>query len=296
MLERVLRLMVCPVCHASLDRNFPQGKTGGRLRMADLSCRACHAEYSIQEGVGLFAEPVERGAEWRPDPGLLSEEPDEEHWQAYLKSLPSEVPRAYEAAGAAIQSVAVQVSGLVVDLATCRGHVLRPAAGRSGSQQLLLGTDPELSRLYATQAALKRERHYTHVSLIEMDGTRWPLRDAAASAVISFYGPSILPEGRLLLREVGRVLRPGAPFVFSTLLTREGTLTLRQAARKGVHELLTERRLRTGMARNGLEVEDWTVLAGGKAWAHAPFDPLPLEGDPWEHVLVRAHRSLRTGR
>ena len=292
MLERVLRLLVCPLCHGSLDREFPERRSGGRIRAAELRCRACQATFSVQEGVGLFAEPTSRGTEWRPDPGLLREGPDEPFWQAYLASIPPEVVRAYDRATEAIAQAAVAVSGLVVDLATCRGHVLRPAAARSGTQQLLLGTDPELPRLYATQAALKRERRYTNVSLIGMDGTRWPLRDASVQGAISFYGPSILPSGRRLLGEVGRALRPGAPFVFATLLTGERTLTLRQAARKGTAELLTDRRLRAELRRQGLVLESWEVLAQGPAWRHSPYDPIPLEGDPWQHVLVRTHRAL----
>lgn len=259
--------------------------------MAELCCRGCKQTYSVQEGVGLFAVPREAGMEWRPDPGLLEQVPDERRWAEYLAGLPPEVPQAYRVAEEALVQGALEVSGLVVDLATCRGHVLRPLAARSGAHQLLLGTDPEVSRLYATQAALRRERRYTNVSLIEMDGGRWPLRDAGASAAISFYGPSILPAGRKLFREAARALRPGAPFLFATLLTRSGTLTLRQASRRGMAELLTETRLKQALARAGFQVESWEVLAEGSSWDRTQMDPLPVAGDPWQHVLVRTHLS-----
>lgn len=260
--------------------------------MAELRCRKCRAVYAVEEGVGLFSAPRKVGLEWRSDPGLLTRPPDERLWANYLASLPPEVPAAYEAASREIVGTAVGLDGLVVDLATCRGHVLRPLAARSGAHQMLLGTDPEVARLYATQAALRQERHYTNVSLMEMDGTRWPLRDAGVSGVISFYGPSMLPHGRRLLREVARVLRPGAPFLFSTLLTDAGTLTLRSATRQGTGELLTEPRLKTALSRCGLQLERWEVLAEGDAWGRTAYDPLPVAGDPWKHVLVHTHRRL----
>lgn len=292
MLERVLRLLVCPLCGGPLDRDFPQGKLGGRVRVAELTCRSCRSPFSIREGVGLLASPREEGAEWRVDPGLVHDEPDVERWSTYLESLPPEVPRAYDRAATGIVDAAKEVSGLIVDLATCRGHVLRPLAAESGSHQLLLGTDPDASRLYGAQAALKHERRYTGVSLIEMDASRWPLREGAASAAISFYGPSILPNGRAIVKEAARVLRSEAPWVFSTLLTEERTLTLRQAARQDLDELLTERRLRAALQRHGFVVDSWEVLAGGPAWPHSRYDPIPVRGDPWQHVLVRAHRHL----
>ncbi len=295
MLQRVLRLLVCPSCRAPLDRDFPTEKVGGRARMAELPCRKCKRLFTVQEGVGLFASTREEGLEWRPDPGLLEQPPDERRWAEYLGGLPPEVPRAYDAAERALVDGALEVSGLLIDLATCRGHVLRPLAAKSGAHQLLLGTDPEVSRLYATQAALRRERHYTNVSLIEMDGGRWPVRDAGAAGAMSFYGPSILPSGRKLLREAARALRPGAPLIFATLLTRTGTLTLRQASLRGMDELLTETRLRQALSRSGFQVETWEVLAEGRSWDRTQVDPMPAAGDPWQHVLVRAHRLLRRG-
>lgn len=297
MLERVLRLLVCPQCGASLDRDYPTGKLGGRVRVAELSCRGCHAPYSVREGVGLFAAPMEEGAEWRTDPGLLHEEPDQARWTAYLRTLPPEVPVAYDRAVRGMVMAVRDVSGLVVDLATCRGHVLRPLAHASGSHQLLLGTDLEAARLYGAQAALKHDRKYAGVSLIEMDGAHWPLRPGAASAVISFYGPSILPAGRAVVREAARVLRGEGQFAFSTLLSKERTLTLRQAAQRGLDELLTEKRLRAALEHSGFAVDAWEVLASGPSWPVGLYDPLPARGDPWQHVLVRAHRHgpPRTG-
>jgi ubiquinone/menaquinone biosynthesis C-methylase UbiE/uncharacterized protein YbaR (Trm112 family) len=292
-LERMVRVLVCPKCGGSLDRDFPQGKTGGRVRFAELSCRACRSPYCIRDGVGLLAQPNEEGGEWRPDPGLLHGEPDEARWERYLASLPPEVPPAYERAIAAIIEGVRGVSGVVVDLATCRGHVLVPLAAVAGSNQLLLGTDPDVSQLFGTQNILKRTRHYTGVSLIEMDAERWPLRPAAASAAFTFYGPGILPHGRRIVQEAARVLREDSPFMIATLLTDERTITLRQAARRNLEEILTEKRLRNALEHHGFVVDDWQVLVEGKAWPFSNFDPLPARGDPWRHVLVTARRGKR---
>lgn len=293
MLERVARLLVCPGCGAPLDREFPSGKLGGRVRFAELTCRSCRNPYGIREGVGLLAEPLAEGAEWRPDPGLLAAEPDEERWTRYLESLPPEVPPAFDAAIEGMIEGVRRATGLLVDLATCRGHVLLPLAGVAGAHQLVLGTDPDVAQLYGAQNALKRRRRYAGVSLIEMDATQWPLRPASASGVLSFYGPVMLPHGRRIVGEAARVLREDAPLVFSTILTEERTVTVRQAGRRHLEELITEKRLRAVLDREGFVVEKWQVLAKGKTWPVSRYDPLPARGDPWEHVLVAARRARR---
>lgn len=289
-LERVVRHMVCPTCRAPLETVFPSRKGGGRLRFADLMCRSCHARYAIREGVGLFAVPVDAGGDWRPDPSLVAYPADDGHWQTYLASLPAGVPEAYERILERLEADLLSVDGLVLDLATCSGHILRRLAARTGGHQLLMGLEPDLSRLFACQAALRRERHYANISLAEVDPGHLPFEDRAASGAMSFFGPSALPHGRAVLREMARVLRPGSLFAFSTLLTQEGTLTLRQAARTGVDELLTEGRLRRALASAGFAVERWEVQASGESWRRNPYDALPLEGDPYQHVLVGTRR------
>ncbi len=187
------------------------------------------------------------------------------------------------------------LSGLLVDFSTCTGHVLRRVTQPGASRELFVGLDPDLPRLYATQAALRKDRCYSRVSLAQVDPRHWPLRDRSAQGVVSFYGPSIVPHSRIWFDEVARILRPGSPFVFSSLLTRERALTLRQAARLHLEETLTEPRLRQALEQSGLAVESWEVIAQGAHWPRNSFDPLPLEGDPWSHVLIRTRRKRAAG-
>jgi hypothetical protein len=295
MLERVARVLTCPRCGGDLSRQFPLQKIGGRLRFADLRCRQCSAGWGIREGVGIFATPTTLEVDWRSDPGLLQRPPDDVYWQSYLAALPTEAQQALEQALVALESAVRGLSGLLVDFSTCTGHVLRRVTGPGASRELFVGLDPELPRLYATQAALRRERCYSRVSLAQVEPRHWPLRDRCAQGVVSFYGPSLVPYSRTWFGEAARTLRPGAPFVFSTLLTREKTLTVRQASRLHMDETLTEGRLRQALDRNGFAVESWEVLAKGTHWPRNSFDPLPLEGDPWSHVLVRTRRKRSPG-
>lgn len=290
MLERVVRVLICPSCGGDLTRNYPLQKVGGRLRLADLSCRNCSSAWGVRESVGLFGTPLPDDFDWRPDPGLVELPPNDEYWEAYLASLPEAAREALSHVLGSLVDEVRNLGGLLVDFATCNGHVLRRVAPSTGSQQLFLGLDPDLPRLYSTQAALRRDRRYGRVSLSEIDPRRWPLRDRSALGVVSFYGPSIVPHARLWFKEVARVLRPGAPFVFGTLLTEEHTLTVRQAHRLSLDEALTEGRLRRLLRANGLGVESWENVTSGESWPRNSYDPLPLEGDPWRHVLVHARR------
>lgn len=292
MLVRVLRLLVCPFCKGPLDRDVPSSKVGGRVRNAALVCRQCQRPFAIEEGIGLLAAPVAPSGAWHPDAHLLSTKPSETYWRAYLKSLPPGVEQAYDRGIAEMVEAVRDLRGLLVDLVTCRGHVLQPLAAATGAQQLLLGTDPELSRLYATQAAIQDDRNYTRVSLMEMDGAHWPIREGSAVGATSFYGSSLMPDGRRMLHEASRALREDAPFVFTSLLTQEDTLTLRQAARRRHDELLTEKRLRAALQRAGFVIDRWEVLVEGDAWPRTPYEPIPLEGDPWQHVIVHARRRI----
>ncbi len=295
MLERVARVLCCARCGGDLSREFPLQKVGGRLRFADLRCRQCAAGWAIREGVGIFGKPAPEPMDWRADPGLFARTPDEEYWRTYLAALPPEAERGVEQALSALEGCVRGLSGLLVDFSTCTGHVLRRVTGPGASRELFVGLDPDLPRLYATQAALRKDRCYSRVSLAQVEPRHWPLRDRSAQGVVSFYGPSIVPYARTWMDEVARVLRPGCPFVFSSLLTRERTLTLRQAARLHLEETLTEPRLRQALEHSGLLVDSWEVIAHGSRWPRNPFDPLPLEGDPWSHVLVRARRRRPDG-
>ncbi len=290
MLERVVRQLQCPGCGGHLDVETPRRKVGGRLRYAGLTCRRCQASYGIRECVGLLGAPLPQESDWRVDPGLATHPPDEELWQRYLASLPPEVPAAYEEILERLEREFAGMTGLVGDLATCHGHVLRRIAPRVGGHQLLLGLEPEASRLYPAQVALRRERRYSQVSLAEVDPVHWPLPDRSLGGLLSFYGPSLLPRGRGVLREAARCLRPRATFAFGTLLTREGSLSVRQARTRRLEELLTEERLRKGLSSAGFLVDAWEVLAQGTSWPRNAYDPLPCPGDPFFHVYVRAIR------
>lgn len=70
-------------------------------------------------------------------------------------------------------------------------------------------------------AALRSRLRGTNVDVVEGDATAMPFPDACFSACVSFTMLHHVPSGELqdkLLREVRRVLQPGAPFVGSDSL------------------------------------------------------------------------------
>jgi uncharacterized protein YbaR (Trm112 family) len=291
MLERVVRQLACPVCGGSLRPDLPRRKVGGRLRHADLGCRDCHRVYGIQDGIGLLACPLADGHDWRVDPAVAEALPDDRRWREYLASLPPEVPGIYDEIARRLRAELEGVDGLVADLATCTGHVLRGLPPEAGGRRLVLGLDPEAAPLYAAQGALRRERRYTSISLAQFDPAHWPLPRASLAAIVSFFGPLTVPGGPRWMAEAARTLRERAPLAFGTLLSEEGTATLQEARRLRLDGLLTKAHLERALRRTGFHLETWEVLGEGRHWPGNPYDPLPKRGDPWRYVYVRARRG-----
>jgi ubiquinone/menaquinone biosynthesis C-methylase UbiE len=103
-----------------------------------------------------------------------------------------------------------QISGGadVLDVATGRGAILYPAAGRVGPRGRVVGID--LSAHMVRETAAEAERlGLRNVSVYRMDAERLTLPDASFDAVMCGLSIFFFPHPRLALREMNRVLRPG---------------------------------------------------------------------------------------
>ncbi|MDF1500886.1 MAG: class I SAM-dependent methyltransferase [Anaerolineales bacterium] len=99
----------------------------------------------------------------------------------------------------------VELPSPVLDVGCGDGHFASVVFDRP----LEIGIDPDLKSL---REARRRE---AYLSLIQSDGARLPYPDRSIGSAISNSVLEHIPHLDAVLEDVGRVLRPGAPFVFT---------------------------------------------------------------------------------
>jgi ubiquinone/menaquinone biosynthesis C-methylase UbiE len=96
---------------------------------------------------------------------------------------------------------------LVLDVATGTARLPLTLLRQPTFQGRIVGLD--LSRRMLHQAAAKTTSHQDHLSLLWKDATGLPFRDAVFDAVTCLEALEFLPDTRVTLAEMTRVLRPG---------------------------------------------------------------------------------------
>lgn len=97
-------------------------------------------------------------------------------------------------------------SSRVLEIGVGTGRIALPVAAHVGTYVGIDLARPMMDRLRAKQ---QNER----IMLVEGDVTRLPFPDASFDGVIAVHVFHLIPGWRDVLREVARVLRPGAPLV-----------------------------------------------------------------------------------
>lgn len=100
----------------------------------------------------------------------------------------------------------------ILDVATGRGAVLRPAARVVGSSGSVVGTDISPAMIHELEADARGE---PNISLEVMDAGDMSFPDEAFDAAFCGFAMHIVPEPRKVLAEVFRVLKPGGVLAFS---------------------------------------------------------------------------------
>ena len=93
----------------------------------------------------------------------------------------------------------------VLDIGCGDGHFASVAFDRN----IDLGIDPDIKSLY------EAVDHKAYKLLIQSDGAQLPLWDGSVGSAMSNSVLEHIPHLPAVLKEVGRVLRPGAPFIFT---------------------------------------------------------------------------------
>jgi ubiquinone/menaquinone biosynthesis C-methylase UbiE len=127
-----------------------------------------------------------------------------------------------------LRSLRTSTPGPLVDLGCGRGGLGRYLAERLGMP--LVGVDASSVALEQARAApTKVEARWVHCDFGDL-----PLEAASAAAIISLDGISLAVDRRAMLREVGRISKPGTPLIFTACVPRfrEGALDWQSGLRE----------------------------------------------------------------
>lgn len=154
-----------------------------------------------------------------------------------------------KAAQAIMEAGALGAHSRVLEIGVGTGRVAEPLTPHIGE---MIGLD--LSRLMMQRFMARTPGHGVH--LLQGDMTRLPLPTASLDAVVAVHVFHLVPGWRQALREVGRVLKPGAHLLLGR--SSMGFDDLREAWNKasgfsdGADIGLPRRRWDEGLAENGV--------------------------------------------
>jgi ubiquinone/menaquinone biosynthesis C-methylase UbiE len=164
---------------------------------------------------------------------------------------------------------------LVLDVATGTARLPLTLLRQPNFHGRVVGLD--LSRRMLHQAAAKTASHQDHLSLLWKDATGLPFRDAVFDAVTCLEALEFLPDMRVTLAEMTRVLRPGGIMMITN---RVGPGARWLPGRTMGREKLT--RLLEAMSLQDVQIYAWQVdydlVWARKPTADATFAGLAADG------------------
>jgi ubiquinone/menaquinone biosynthesis C-methylase UbiE/uncharacterized protein YbaR (Trm112 family) len=291
MREGMLKLLACPVCLRPLTF---KGKTGNdRFTSGHFKCSVGHM-YQVKEQVGLLkdAKMSEDEFEWKVNVA------DEKKYEEIRRQYDSYLTPEQKAATQRIKDKLVDTvsrssaasDNMVLDVATGMGTFLAPLLEKCSADASIIGTDIDEKPLRGLMNKTVKAGTYPQLSLIVADAKHLCFQNPVFFTVSSFFGFDNVPETALAFKQVSRVLQDGGHVFFTSLWYEEGSESMRLAEKHGVAQVASEARLEKALARSGLVLDSVDEAYSG-VWPHNPMDLLPVDGDEYKHVIVRAHKS-----
>jgi ubiquinone/menaquinone biosynthesis C-methylase UbiE len=178
----------------------------------------------------------------------------------------------------------------VLDVATGMGTFLAPLLEKCSADASIIGIDIDEKPLRGLMNKTVKAGTYPKLSLIVADAKHLCFQNTVFFTVSSFFGFDNVSETALAFKQVSRVLQDGCHVFFTSLWYEEGSESMRLAEKYGVAQVASEARLKKALAMSGLVLDSVDEAYSG-VWPHNPMDLLPVEGDEYKHVIVRAHKS-----
>lgn len=282
----LLKILVCPVCHDSLD--FRGTSSDDRLIRGFLHCPKGHL-YQVKDEIPIIKDPkISRGEfVWKVEfPNLQRYEDIQKQYWSYLSKDQKEADEAL------MSELARKVSkeNLVLDVGSGMGRLLLVLSHCVGKETNVLGTDVDEKPLRGAKLKLEEQKCYGKVSLCVMDGKRLAIKSQKLSCITSFFGFDNIPDCKKAFREASRVLMPKGRLALATLWLKEGSKSLALAERYGYGAVGTENRLIKVLEETGFRLDSLKIFYSGR-WPHNPMDRVPVQGDWFTHAFVLAQKK-----
>lgn len=290
MQERILKLLACPVCLKPLAFD---GKTvDGRFINGYFKCSAGHI-FQVKEQVGLLKDAKMSRDEFKWEVNVADEKKYEEirrQYESYLTMDQKAATRRMKDTFADyVNCSCAESDNTVLDIATGMGTFLFSLLDKCSAEASIIGTDVDEKPLRGVMNKTVKAGTYPKLSLIVTDAKHLCFQNNAFFTVSSFFGFDNVPQTDLVFKQVSRVLRDGGHLFFASLWYKEGSDSMRLAEKHGVSLVASEARLKATLAKSGLVLDSVEEAYAG-VWPHNPMDLLPVEGDEYEHVIVKAHK------
>lgn len=286
MRPEILDILACPRCRLPLV--FSGDSTEDRLVDGLLRCSQGHT-YQLKKEIPILKaqELSEREFTWVVDfPNIDDYEKVRRKYESYLSRGIVNGDRAM------VKEMAKSASSenLVLDIALGMGTLLLALSSEVGEDAHVLGTDVDEKPLRGAKLKLGEQNGYERVSLCVMDGKHLAFKPGELTCVTSHFGFDNIPRPEHSFNEAARVLASRGSLFFSALWLRAGSKSLALAERLGYGSIMTKSRLRRTLEGADFEIESLDEFCSG-TWPRNPMDRLPLEGDWFAHVLVKARRN-----
>lgn len=229
MRRALVPLLRCPACRHGVLTPEVEGE---ELTFGPLHCEACHARFSVSEGVADLVgnRPsrawVQRGLE---QPAVARA------WERTLRPAlrRAAAPRTFDldSEATAYRALLGAPAAPVLDLACGTGLLARRLA-RDPQVPSVVGLD--VSRAMLQEAVAQAREAGVRVDFVRAEAPALPFRDGSLGGVLQAGSLHLMADLGALLAEVARVLAPGARYVAGTLLPR-GRLGRALQARVGVY-------------------------------------------------------------
>lgn len=283
-MEKINDILMCPCCHVSIDES--------------MECKECGNKYSYSNGVyNLVSEKLSGNQEilWGITDEIM-ENTDE--YQKYLRRIEEQI-RDYDdhknketidaqvLQGQYMEKLIEGFSGIVCDLSTGRGNMLRRMMNSTNKDFTVVCTDIDSHILMCTRRNLNTNDKRVHY--VASDGRYMSLMDDSVDYITSLAAFGNIPENKKVAGELYRILKPHGKIVIQGNYIEKDSKSFELARSKGLEEGLVEEYLLDNLKKAGFKNVTSTVVAEAR-WAENPYDLLPVAGDSQRYCIIEAEK------